>query len=38
MIDDLQRLNALVGQCFDERMVAQAETVHLPETEYVKIA
>ena len=38
MIDDLQRLNALVGQCFDERMVAQAETVHLPEIEYVKIA
>ena len=25
MIDDLQRLNALVGQHFDERMVAQAE-------------
>ena len=22
MIDDLQRQNALVGQCFDERMVA----------------
>ena len=25
MIDDLQRLNALVGQRFDERMVAQVE-------------
>ena len=25
MIDDLQRLNALVGQFFDERMVAQVE-------------
>ena len=23
MIDDLQRLNALVGRCFDERMTAQ---------------
>ena len=25
MIENLQRLNALAGQCFDERMVAQAE-------------
>ena len=25
MIDDLQRLNALIGQCFDEKMAAQAK-------------